>query len=376
MKKLILHFLFITLFSTNINSQIKVQITVTSNAIDNDNGIFITGNKPELGNWDPGEISLAMVNDSTWSKEFYFQKDDVIEFKLTKGSWDKEALNLDGSVPGNYIINILRDTSIYLNIKNWKDSTDIIAGQITGQVKYYSNFTGEKVLPRDIIVWLPPSYDSLANKYYPVLYMQDGQNIFDPSTSAFGVDWQVDETADSLIKAGAINEIIIVGIYNTNFRSSEYSENDTGYTYLNFIKEELKPFIDSSYRTLPDKINTAIGGSSLGGLISFMMLWENSDVFSKSACLSPAFKISDIDYVKTVKSYSGVKKNIKLYIDNGGIGLEQKLQPGVDEMLTALKSKGYEERKEILYYQDENAEHNEKAWSKRVWRFLEFFFSK
>lgn len=376
MKKLILHFLFITLFSTNINSQIKVQITVTSNAIDNDNGIFITGNKPELGNWDPGEISLAMVNDSTWSKEFYFQKDDVIEFKLTKGSWDKEALNPDGSVPGNYIINILRDTSIYLNIKNWKDSTDIIAGQITGQVKYYSNFTGEKVLPRDIIVWLPPSYDSLANKYYPVLYMQDGQNIFDPSTSAFGVDWQVDETADSLIKAGAINEIIIVGIYNTNFRSSEYSENDTGYTYLNFIKEELKPFIDSSYRTLPDKINTAIGGSSLGGLISFMMLWENSDVFSKAACLSPAFRISDIDYVKTVKSYSGVKKNIKLYIDNGGIGLEQKLQPGVDEMLTALKSKGYEERKEILYYQDENAEHNEKAWSKRVWRFLEFFFSK
>ncbi|MFZ2322990.1 MAG: alpha/beta hydrolase-fold protein [Ignavibacteriaceae bacterium] len=376
MKKLILHFLFITLFSTNINSQIKVQITVTSNAIDNDNGIFITGNKPELGNWDPGEISLAMINDSTWSKEFYFQKDDVIEFKLTKGSWDKEALNPDGSVPGNYIINVLRDTSIYLNIKNWKDSTDIIAGQITGQVKYYSNFTGKKVLPRDIIIWLPPSYDSLANKYYPVLYMQDGQNIFDPSTSAFGVDWQVDETADSLIKAGAINEIIIVGIYNTNFRSSEYSENDTGYTYLNFIKEELKPFIDSSYRTLPDKINTAIGGSSLGGLISFMMLWENSDVFSKAACLSPAFRISNIDYVKTVKSYSGVKKNIKIYIDNGGIGLEQKLQPGVDEMLTALKSKGYEERKEILYYQDENAEHNEKAWSKRVWRFLEFFFSK
>lgn len=376
MKKLILHFLFISLFSTNINSQIKVQITITSNAIDNHNGIFITGNKPELGNWDPGKISLAMVNDSTWSKEFYFQKDDVIEFKLTKGSWDKEALNPDGSVPGNYIIKVLRDTSIYLNIKNWKDSTDIIAGQITGQVKYYSNFTGKKVLPRDIIVWLPPSYDSLANKYYPVLYMQDGQNIFDPSTSTFGVDWQVDETVDSLIKAGAINEIIIVGIYNTNFRSSEYSENDTGYAYLNFIKEELKPFIDSSYRTLPDKINTAIGGSSLGGLISFMMLWEDSDVFSKAACLSPAFKISDIDYVKAVKSYSGVKKNIKLYIDNGGIGLEQKLKPGVDEMLAALKSKGYEEGKEIRYYQDENAEHNERAWSKRVWRFLEFFFSK
>ena len=376
MKKLILHFLFISLFSTNINSQIKVQITITSNAIDNHNGIFITGNKPELGNWDPGKISLAMVNDSTWSKEFYFQKDDVIEFKLTKGSWDKEALNPDGSVPGNYIIKVLRDTSIYLNIKNWKDSTDIIAGQITGQVKYYSNFTGKKVLPRDIIVWLPPSYDSLANKYYPVLYMQDGQNIFDPSTSTFGVDWQVDETVDSLIKAGAINEIIIVGIYNTNFRSSEYSENDTGYAYLNFIKEELKPFIDSSYRTLPDKINTAIGGSSLGGLISFMMLWEDSDVFSKAACLSPAFKISDIDYVKAVKSYSGVKKNIKLYIDNGGIGLEQKLKPGVDEMLAALKSKGYEEGKEIRYYQNENAEHNERAWSKRVWRFLEFFFSK
>ena len=70
-------------------------------------------------------------------------------------------------------------------------------------------------LSRDIIVWLPPSYDSFPNKKYPVLYMQDGQNIFDPSTSSFGVDWQIDETADSLIKANSIEEIIIVGIYNT-----------------------------------------------------------------------------------------------------------------------------------------------------------------
>jgi predicted alpha/beta superfamily hydrolase len=375
MKKLLLHFILIFLFNSLINSQVKIHITVTSNKIGPDEKIFIAGNKPELGNWNPSFVSLEKVNDSTWVKEFSFNKGAQLEFKFTKGSWNKEQLNSNGDVPGNKILRIVNDTSLNYKVNNWKDSPNIVSGQITGKVRYHYSFKGNNVIPRDVIVWLPPSYDSLLTKHYPVLYMQDGQNIIDPATSSFGVDWQIDETADSLIRAKAIKEIIIVGIYNTYHRTQEYSDNDTGHAYMSFIVKDLKPFIDKTYRTLSDRQNTAVGGASLGGLISFMLIWDHSDVFSGAACLSPAFDIGNIDFVSKVRNYSGIKKQIKIYSDIGSIGLEEKLQPGVDEMVSALKDKGYMEGTDLYYFKDPIAEHNEKAWSKRVWRFLEYFFS-
>lgn len=374
MKKLQQYFIFFLFINPLIISQVKVQIVVSTNKIGPDEKIFIAGNNSELGNWNPGLISLVKVNDSTWIKDFFFDKGSIIEFKLTKGSWNNEALNAEGKAPDNTIIKVSQDTSIIFRISNWNDLHQNVFGQITGQVRYHSNFHGKNILPRDIIVWLPPSYDLLSYKHYPVFYMQDGQNIFDPATSSFGKDWQIDETADSLIKEKAIDEIIIVGIYNSIQRSSEYENNDTGYAYMKFIINELKPFIDRTYRTLPDKNNSAVGGSSLGALISFMLVWDYPDIFSKAACLSPAFKISDIDFVKTVRNYNGTKKAIKIYIDNGGVGLEKSLQPGADEMLSALKDKGYVEGKDVYWFSDEKAEHNETAWAKRVYRFLEFLF--
>ena len=354
--------------------QSKIEIRVISTLPQNQK-VFITGNTPELGNWNPDKISLNKVNDSTWSKVFEFMEGKTIEYKLTLGSWEKEALNEKGKKPGNNILKISDDTVLAFNITNWGYSQTNISGQITGNVRYHKNFKGRSVLPRDIIVWLPPSYDSLPDKYYPVLYMHDGQNIIDPLTSSFGVDWQIDEVADSLIGARSIQEIIIVGVYNTEKRVNEYNKTKLGQAYVNFIIEELKPFIDSVYKTLPDCKNTTVCGSSSGGLISFIMAWENPDVFSKTACFSPAFKISNIDYVAPVKKYIGTKKDLKIFIYNGGVGLEEQLQPGIDEMMLVLKEKGFVESKDLLFIKDSSAEHNESAWAKNVYRFLEFFFS-
>jgi len=354
--------------------QSKIEIRVISTLPQNQK-VFITGNTPELGNWNPNKISLYRVNDSTWSKVFEFLEGETIKYKLTLGSWEKEALNEKGQKSGNNILKISDDTVLVFNITNWGYSQTNISGQITGNVRYHKNFKGRSVLPRDIIVWLPPSYDSLPDKYYPVLYMHDGQNVIDPLTSSFGVDWQIDEVADSLIGARSIQEIIIVGIYNTEKRGNEYNITSLGQAYVNFIIEELKPFIDSAYKTLPDCKNTTVCGSSSGGLISFIMAWENPDVFSKTACFSPAFKISNIDYVAPVKKYIGAKKDLKIFIYNGGVGLEEQLQPGIDEMMLVLKEKGFVESKDLLFIKDSSAEHNESAWAKNVYRFLEFFFS-
>ena len=353
--------------------QSKIEIRVISTPPQNQK-VFIAGNTPELGNWNPDKISLNKVNDSTWSKVFEFMEGKTIEYKLTLGSWEKEALNEKGKKPGNNILKISDDTVLVFNITNWGYSQTNISGQITGNVRYHKNFKGRSVLPRDIIVWLPPSYDSLPDKYYPVLYMHDGQNVIDPLTSSFGVDWQIDEVADSLIGARSIQEIIIVGIYNTEKRGNEYNKTKLGQAYINFIIEELKPFIDSTYKTLPDCKNTTVCGSSSGGLISFIMAWENPDIFSKTACFSPAFKISNIDYVAPVKKYIGAKKDLKIFIYNGGVGLEEQLQPAIDEMILVLKEKGFVENQDLLFIKDSSAEHNESAWAKNVYRFLEFFF--
>ena len=373
MKILALFFWILLFLQLTILPQINIKVIVIASLAE-DQKVFIAGNKPELGNWNPDKISLHKVNDSTWSKVFEFNYGESIEFKFTKGSWDEEALNETGKISGNKIIKVSNDTTLVFKVESWGSSRAKITGQITGNVRYHKNFPGRSVLPRDIIVWLPPGYNSLNNKFYPVLYMHDGQNLFDPLTSSFGIDWQIDEVADSLINTKSIQETIIVGIYNTPVRGKEYNDTELGKDYIQFIIEELKPFIDRVYNTLPDKKNTSVGGSSSGGLISFIMVWENSDVFSRAACVSPAFKTREIDYVAPVRNFTGAKKDIKIYIDNGGIGLDERLQPGTDEMVNALKEKGFVENVDLLYKKDSSAEHNESAWAKRVHSFLEFLF--
>lgn len=374
MKKYFLFIYFFSIAYLGLHAQSKIEINVIAKTLINDENIFITGNNEQLGNWNPYKVKLDKINDSTWSKIFYFDVGAQIEFKFTLGSWENEALGNNDEILSNSIVKINSDTSLVFIITKWGSAKNKFSGQITGNVRYHKNFKARNLLPRDIIVWLPPDYDSTSDKYYPVLYMQDGQNIIDPATSAFGVDWQIDETADSLIKSNAIQSIIIVGIYNTIFRSNEYNNTELGHTYLKFIIEELKPFIDKSYNTLPDKKNTAIAGSSSGGLISFIMLWENPDVFSKAACLSTPFKINKIDYIAPIQKYAGARKDIKLYIDNGGVGLEDQLQPGIDEFISTLKSLGYNENVDFLWVKDPTSEHNESAWASRVYKFLEFLF--
>ncbi|MBU2505247.1 MAG: histidine kinase [Bacteroidetes bacterium] len=371
--------IIIILLSNTISAQHKISVTVISNSAADSQKVFITGSHPYLGNWNPSEIELNKIDDSTFQKSFAFSGGEILEFKFTKGSWQKEALTEKGEVPGNYVVNVKGDSSLVFKIKFWRNELSVInsfKGQITGSVKYHKNIEGEGILPRDVIVWLPPDYNENSQKRFPVLYMHDGQNIVDPSTSYFGVDWQIDEIADSLIRKGEIESIIIVGINNTNERGEDYSPSPNGEAYMKLITEKIKPMIDANYRTLPDRKNTAVGGSSMGGIISLMMVWEYTHVFSKAICMSPAFKIGNIDYVRAVNEYSDDKKVILIYIDNGGIGLEERLQPGIDDMLKTLKEKGFEYEKDLFWILDKEAEHNEAAWAKRIPTALKILFGK
>jgi enterochelin esterase-like enzyme len=360
-------------------SSYHITFKVTAQNVPAGAKLFIVGNDEKLGEWDPSAVALGKQDDGSWVGTFAFPAGGRLEYKITRGSWETEAVGADGTVPGNFTLNVQGNETVNITVANWrdilhKDSVRKVEGQITGLVKYHRQMEGEGIKPRDVIVWLPPGYEKNLEKRYPVLYVHDGQNAFDPATSSTGVDWQIDETADRLIREGKLQEIIVVGIYNTADRNREYSDTPQGRAYMRFIVEKLKPFIDKEYRTEPEREHTAVMGSSLGGLISFLLAWNYPQVFSQAACLSPAFVYREINVPSLVENYTGANKRIRIYMDVGGVGLEKQLQPGCDAMLHTLEAHGFKMDENLEWYRDPEAEHNERAWSKRVWRPLLFMY--
>jgi len=192
----------------------SVQVTFQVKAPPGTDRVTIAGNHPLLGQWDPTATSLTF-KDSLFSLTLRFPAPTTIEYKFTRGTWNTEALNPDTTIPPNYRVSLTADTTLYHRILFWKDQTPIPLSGVTGKVNIHPHFFSPELgNERTLLVWLPPSY-AATNRRYPVLYIQDGQNVFNPATSFAGHDWRLDETATRLIQEGLIREIIMVGIYNT-----------------------------------------------------------------------------------------------------------------------------------------------------------------
>jgi len=236
-------------------------------------------------------------------------------------------------------------------------------------------FEYHHVIGRDIIVYLPPHYRDDPGRHYPVLYMHDGQNLFDPATAFAHHEWNLDETAQQLIEAGKIRPLIIVGIYNTRDRMKEYTSGigDTPATYGRLLVEELKPFIDSHYRTLPGPENTGLGGSSLGGLVSLSIALHYPGVFGRLAILSPSIWWQNRQILTDFAHFEG-KFTPKVWLDIGTAegNTPEKTVQDTRTLREALEARGVE----IRYMEDPGAQHNEAAWSRRIGIALEFLFSK
>jgi predicted alpha/beta superfamily hydrolase len=244
---------------------------------------------------------------------------------------------------------------------------------------------------RNIDIYLPPSYYRNQNKTYPVIYMHDGNNLFDPAISFAGVPWQVDKTIEKLAVKGLIEEVIVVGIHNTPSRSYEYTwtpmkfknqaEGGGGPQYAEFIINELKAFVDAKYRTAKSRQDTAVMGSSLGGLISFYLGLHHSDTFSKIGVISPSFWWG---YGEALKDVQNIKPDLKIWMDMGAREgqcscCNHKKNwhiTNLRKMKEKLISKGYKEGQNLGYFEDEEGQHNEYSWGRRFHQPLMFFFGK
>lgn len=378
--KLLISVLLLISSWSMVEAQTEVRVTfeVQTSVLPDSATVYVTGNLPELGSWQPDGVALQRQTDSLWTTTLTFPTAGPIEYKFTLGTWEREAVDSTGAVPDNYQVTVNRDTTLAHVVPDWGSSPEHVAfeGGITGEVRYHRGFAGDSLLARDIIVWLPPGYETDSTATYPVIYMHDGQNLFDPTTSFTGIDWQADETADSLIQQDKMEPVIIVGIANTANRSKEYLDTPTGEHYRHFVIEQLKPFIDSTYRTRPEREFTATIGSSAGGLVAFLLAWKHPDTFSMAGCLSPAFLIGKIDAVRLVTEHQEPPPDIFLYIDNGGVDLEAQLQPGCEAMLEALTNAGFVMDENLVWYHDPEAAHHESAWAERLWRPFVFMFGQ
>ncbi len=227
---------------------------------------------------------------------------------------------------------------------------------------------------RQLRIYLPPSYKENQAKRYPVLYMHDGQNLFDAKTAAYGVEWGIDETVNDLIASGIMDEVIVVGIDNTPERIAEYTpccdaKHGGGKldAYRAFITDTLKPYIDKTLRTLPGRETTAIMGSSLGGIASLGIAQQRPDIFSKAGGVSSSFWWND----KALVLQPANKVAVKFYLDAGANqdGLDDTLQ-----MHAAMLTQGYVQDQDLLLYVDQGGSHNETSWAARVNRPLAWFF--
>ncbi len=240
-----------------------------------------------------------------------------------------------------------------------------------------SQVTDEK---HDFIVYLPPSYNSEPDRRFSVLYMQDGQNLFDPATAFHGNCWHMGETTDALILAGEIEPLIVVGIYNTGeHRIDEYTPVEDkrlgggqADAYGQMLVEELKPFVDRAYRTLPGIANCAMGGSSLGGLVTLYLGLRYTWMFSKLAVMSPSVWWRNRAILKTVGKIRR-KPELKIWLDIG-TNEGQRALPDARELNLKLVEKGWEQGRDLFYLEAQDATHSESAWAARVAPMLKFLF--
>ena len=281
----------------------------------------------------------------------------------------------------------------------------ILAG---GKLIRVDSFPSKNITPRPVDVWLPENYSS--EKKYAVLYMHDGQMLFDETTTWNKQEWMIDEVASKLMKQGVTKDFIVVGIHNIpkirwqdlfpekamNFLSKEdkdamYSEaakNNfstvlNGDEYLSFIVDELKPYIDNTYSVYTNKENTFVAGSSMGGLMSMYAVAEYPNIFAGAACVSThwvgaAPKENNplpkaiLDYLE--KNLPEVKSH-KMYFDYGNKTLDQfypQYAPRVDSI---FKNEGYSDTNfKNLFFEGTN--HSELSWQKRIDIPLTFLLKK
>lgn len=364
--------IFLLVWSNGLKAQYRVRIELSDiPAMPATESIFVAGS---FNGWNPIDTAFRIaVSDTITYIDFPRPLQGSISFKFTRGSWGNVECNADGSDISDRSLNLVSDTVIRCQIAAWKDRFDAVPKRHTAsaQVTVLPNLFADP-WNRTLRIYLPTGY-AHTKKKYPVLYMLDGQNLFDEYL-AFKNEWGVDECLDSL--ASKMNQpCIVVGVDAGTDRIHEYNPFDhpeygigKGDAFFQFLLQQVKPYIDRHYRTWKEPEHTIIAGSSLGGLMAYYGILKHPDVFGGAGVFSPAFWIAPEPLKQLTDSLGRqVKGKIFFYIGeregNDGMKYVKDLQRISDQLATVSPAVIYS----II---DPAGQHTESVW--RNW-FPEFY---
>ena len=366
-------------------AQFSVRLVVTSVATKKEDDIYVSGT---FNNWNPQDPNYKLKPFAGGRKSIVL-KDVAIgnyAFKFTRGSFDKVECMADGRDINDRVLDVSADISMEINIAGWKDDYPERPKRYSAspQVKIIDTAFAIPELDRKRKIWiyLPKGY-AASSKTYPVLYMQDGQNLFNDQTAAFG-EWGVDECLDTLQKR--INqECIVVGIDNGGEkRLNEYCPYDfstkggfttpdqkgEGKEYVEFLVKNLKPFIDTRFRTKKGREYTFIAGSSMGALISEYAILKYPDVFGAAGVFSPSFWIAPSIYTE---AENAVTKELPRFYFYAGGKESSTMVSDVEKMYEICSKK---RRYEVIRLLNPIGEHKEKFWQQAFPQFYIWLMNK
>ena len=361
-----LFFLFLFIFNQTAMAQLTIRvdkIPVNTPALAS---IYIAGN---FQGWNPVDSNYQLLKKADGTFEITIEPTaGNLEFKFTRGGWERTEGNANGNYLSNRIFQYSGDsTTITVKIESWEDIDEVNNSTATTNVRILDHDFPISTLNRVRKVWiyLPPDYET-TDKKYPILYLQDGQNVFDASTS-FSGEWRVDESLNQLFEQGDYGCIVVAIDNGEAHRINEYSPwvnnqygGGEGDEYLDFIVNELKPVIDANFRTFREREFTGIMGSSLGGLISHFGFVEYQAVFGKAGIFSPSYWFSNEVYEHTADIEK--ENDAKIYL-LGGQNESAGLVPDINRMEDLLEAEGFadEEIEKVIHA---DGAHSEWYWAR------------
>ncbi len=377
MKKISLFFLFIS--SLSLPAQVTLRITSIPTNTPLGSTIYLAGS---INSWTPGNAAYIMQPDGLGAFQITIPEGTgTVEYKFTRGSWPTVEGNANGGfLPNRSFTFTGNPQTINLSILSWEDlgggNNSTAASNV--QILSPSFFMPQLNRNRRIWLYLPPDYFT-STKHYPVLYMKDGQNLFDNQTS-FSGEWQVDETLNTLFNQGDYGAIV-VGIDNGGSeRLNEYSPwvnpqygGGQGDAYMTFVAETLKPYIDENFRTRPEPEMNALIGSSMGALITTYGACEYPNAFRKIGSFSPAYWFALTPLTNYISSVPNLNQHRVYFV--AGQNESSTMVPNITTIRTTMQNNGLTTNNTFTKI-DANGTHSESYWRNEFgaayqWLFLE-----